>query len=175
MTAIPWRNVKSWFCLSCGRCCIGFKVALMFNEWINIVRTFGIETTKPGIDRFYLNKKVDGTCIFLYNFFNKWLCGLQHMKPTACKLWPFKIYRNPKYGRSNEARFTYGKNRLFIYADPLCPGTRWGTPTWEFITKTLPEFVEIGLRIREKQDYSTSKTSYFPIYLKNKRKGLPLR
>jgi len=155
MMPIPWRYIKSWNCLACGRCCKGFDVVLDFNEWINIVRSYDMGATKPGITKIYLNKKADGTCVFLYKFFNRWICGLQHMKPRACKLWPFRIYKNPKYGRPNEAQFTVWKKKFFIYVDPLCAGIKWGTPG-EFMLKTIREFLEIGLGVRKKQYYSTA-------------------
>ena len=171
MIPVPWRYVKSWGCLACGRCCKGFDVVLGFNEWVNIVRAYGVGTTKPSINKIHIRKKSDGTCVFLYKFFDRWLCGLQDMKPRACKLWPFKIYKNPKYGRPHEALFTRWKKNFFIYVDPLCTGIRWGTPTWEFMHKTLPEFLEIGLGVHKKQHYSTSKIPYHPIYLRLRKKG----
>ena len=157
MIPIPWKHIKSWACITCGMCCTGFNVVLRFNEWLNIVRKFGVEATKPGIDKLYISKKVDGTCFFLYKLFDKCFCGLQHTKPRACKLWPFKIYRNPRYGNPHNAAYSYGEKKFFVYVDPFCLGVRPGTPSREFTHKTLPEFVEIGLGIREKQHHSTSK------------------
>lgn len=165
MIPIPWRHVASWSCLACGRCCRGFEVALRLDEWVKILGTYGAVVTEPRVDRLSLRKKPDGTCVFLYRFFDRWICGLQPMKPRACKLWPFKIHGKPKYGRPDEASFTRGEKRLFVYVDPLCPGIRWGAPTQSFMHNTLPEFVEIGLGLREKQQYSTSKISYTPLYM----------
>lgn len=156
MVPIPWMYVKSWSCITCNRCCKGFNVILSFNEWINIVRTYGVGTTVPSINQIQLKKKADSTCVFLYKYFDRWLCGLQHMKPKACKLWPFRILKTPKYGRAQKAIFTRWNKDFFIYVDPICPGIKWGTPTWELIHKTLPEFLEIGIGVREKQLFSTS-------------------
>ena len=171
MPPVPWRYVESWSCLACGGCCKGFDVALRFDEWVNVVRTYGAGLTEPRIDRLYLSKKADGTCVFLFSFHDRQLCGLQHMKPKACKLWPFKIYVKPRYCRPNEAVFTAWKKKFFIYVDSLCRGIRWGSPKKEFAQDTLPEFIEIGLGLREKQQYSTSNIPYHPLYLRMREKG----
>lgn len=170
MIPVPWRHVESWTCIACGRCCKGYDVSLRFNEWVNIVRNYGAGFTEPRIDRLCLRKKQDGTCIFLYSFLDRWLCGLQEMKPRACKLWPFKIYDKPKYGRPREAFYTRWGKKFFIYVDPFCMGLRWGDPTQEFTQKTLPEFVEIALGLREKQHYSTSDIPYRLTYLRAREK-----
>lgn len=170
MVAVPWRHVESWSCLACGRCCRGYDVALKLNEWIKVVRTFGTGFTEPRVDRLYLKKRYDGTCVFLNRSFDRYICGLQAMKPRACKLWPFKIYDKPKYGRPNEAVFTQWGKKFYVYVDPHCLGVRWGTPTPEFTQQTLLEFVEIGLGLQEKQRYSTSNIPYSPVYLKLKEK-----
>jgi len=161
---IPWSYVKSWNCTGCGLCCNQYNVVLGFNEWVNIVRTYGVGVTEPGISTFYLRMKGDGTCVFLYKLLDKWLCGLQHMKPRACKLWPFKIHDKPKFGSPNEASYTYGEKKFFVYVDPSCIGIQWGTPAQEFTYKTVPELIEIALGLREKQCYSTADLSNFYPY-----------
>ena len=168
MIPIPWRYVGSWDCVTCGICCKGYQVVLGFDEWVNIIRTYGIGATQPGVDKFYLGKKGDGTCAFLAKLYDTWLCGLQDMKPKACKLWPFKVLTRPKFGRPNEASYKYGDRILFVYADPACIGIRWGKPTQGFIYKTIPELVEIALGLREKQHYSTSNIPYHPQYFRTR-------
>ena len=147
-------------------CCKGYQVVLGFNEWVNLVRTYGVGVTHPGINKFYLGKKGDGTCIFLYKLFDKWLCGLQDMKPKACKLWPFKILSRPKFGRPNEAICKYRDKNFFVYVDPSCIGIRWGKPRSEFTYRTLTELVEIATGLREKQYYSMSRIPYRPRYFR---------
>jgi hypothetical protein len=49
------------------------------------------------------------------------------MKPEACKLWPFKVLSEPKYGEPNQAAFDYMGNKLYVYADTMCSGLRYGT------------------------------------------------
>jgi hypothetical protein len=78
------------------------------------------------------------------------------MKPRACQLWPFKVLMKPEFGYPNEAVLPYGENKLFVYADPLCHGLRFGTPTLEFANYTVREFVEIALGLRTYQLKTTS-------------------
>jgi Fe-S-cluster containining protein len=157
MMPVPWRYLQDWNCSACGVCCKGFEVVLDFPEWINVVKAYGVEFTQPSISRFYLKRKSDGTCVFLYNIYGKWLCGLQDMKPLACKLWPFKVSDKPKYGRANEAVYNVEERRLFVYVDPSCLGLKWGTPTQEFINETLVEFIDLALGVQKKQFFSTSR------------------
>ena len=168
MIFIPWRYVESWNCIACGICCKGYKVVLGFNEWVDIIRRYGVGVTQPGVSKFYLGKKGDGTCIFLTKLYETWLCGLQNMKPKACKLWPFKVLSGPKFGSPNEASYKYRNRNLFVYVDPACIGIRWGKPTQEFTYGTLPELIEIALGLREKQYYSTSRIPYHPRYFRVK-------
>lgn len=166
MISIPWRYVESWNCIACGICCKGYQVVLGFNEWVNLVRTYGVGITRPSVNKFYLGKKSDGTCLFLYKFLDAWLCGLQDMKPKACKLWPFKILARPKFGRPNEAVYKYRDRNFFVYVDPSCIGIRWGKPTPEFTYRTLTELVEIATGLREKQYFSMSRVPYRPRYFR---------
>lgn len=159
MLPVPWRCIESWNCNTCGLCCKGFDVVLDFPEWIDIVKTYGAEYTTPGLSRIFLRHKTDGTCAFLNNYFSSWVCTLQHMKPMACKLWPFKIMDKPNYGRHREAEYALNSMRLYVYVDPSCRGLRWGTPSTEFVSFTLPEFVDLALGQRRKQFYSTSRPS----------------
>ena len=169
MIPIPWKYIASWNCTACGLCCRGFRVTIKFNEWMKIVQAYGVGVTSPGLNKFYLKRRSDGTCIFLHKLYDMWLCGLQHMKPKACKLWPFKILDQPKYGRPRSASYGYRDKTLFIYADPVCEGIRWGNPTQEFAHATLPELVQITLGLQEKQYYSTSRIFYQPWF--NQAKG----
>lgn len=157
MLPVPWRNIESWGCSACGLCCKGFDVVLDFPEWINIVKTYGVDYTQPSISRFFLKRKTDGTCVFLGNSYGNWLCSLQSMKPIACKLWPFKVVDKPMWGRPNDALLNYNAMRLYVYADPSCVGLRWGNPNPEFTYTVLPEFIDLALGQRRKQHYSTAR------------------
>jgi Fe-S-cluster containining protein len=155
MIPVPWKYIESWNCRACGECCKPFTVILTLPEWLNITRLYGLGVTQPGINGFYLKKNAANRCVFQYKLLDKWLCGIQHIKPMACKLWPFKICENPKYGRRKEASYIYQGREFFIYADTLCHGLKLGNPSRHFIQKILPEFIEISLGLRKEQHYST--------------------
>ncbi len=166
MLFVPWRHIENWKCNACGDCCRLYSVVLNFNEWLQIVKSCGIEHTASGLDKLYLKRRGDGSCDFLCRYPNGYACGLQYMKPKACQLWPFKISSRPEFGYAKEATYHYGSQILFVYADPMCSGLRYGPPTWEFASETLKEFVEIAIGLRDKQYKTTSKAGlpkHFPI------------
>jgi Fe-S-cluster containining protein len=155
MIFVPWRYIADWKCNKCGLCCKAYSVVLNFQEWLRIVRNYGVEATTSGLDKLFIKRKSDGSCAFLHNFSNMHLCGLQQMKPKACKLWPFKIVNKPLYGYADDAVYNYGENRIFVYADSACSGLKYGNPTREFSNLVLKEFTEIALNFRVGQ-YKTT-------------------
>ena len=168
MAPTPWSYVHSWRCTGCGICCREFEVVLKLDEWLNLIRTYGVGVTKAGLNKFYLEKSSDGSCIFLRMFNGVHFCGLQNMKPASCKLWPFKILDQPRYGKSQQALYDYRGRRFYIYIDPLCPEIRWGKPPLKMVDNVIPEFIDIALGLRDKQFYSTSSTLY-DLYPKPRR------
>ncbi|MCS7115317.1 MAG: YkgJ family cysteine cluster protein [Candidatus Bathyarchaeota archaeon] len=162
MLFAPWQFIANWECRACGLCCKAYSVVLSFQEWLSIVKNYGVETTASDLSKLYLRKKSDGSCVFLYKFSDMHLCGLQHMKPTACKLWPFKVLTSPKFGYAREALYTFNGNKLYIYADSNCKGLVYGKPTWTFATQTLREFVEIAIGIRREQLKTTANIGIQP-------------
>jgi len=167
MMPVPWTNVNSWRCTGCGICCNRFEVVLKFNEWLKLVQTYGAGVTNAGLSKFYLGKRADGSCVFLTASTNACLCGLQNMKPLACKLWPFKISDTPRYGEAREAAFDYQGRRLYVYIDPFCPEILYGKPSATMMHRVIPEFIEIALGLREKQFYSTA-TPLYDLYPKTR-------
>lgn len=155
MQFVPWRWISHWRCNSCGRCCKDYSVVLSFPEWLNVTRTFGVQTTVTGFDKLFIKRVDDGSCVFLCRFLGNYLCGLQEMKPNACKIWPFKVLTEPKYGAATQAAFDFAGKRLYIYADFNCCGLVYGTPTWEFSKLTLKEFAGIALGVSNPQHDST--------------------
>jgi Fe-S-cluster containining protein len=151
MQIIPWQQISDWRCTSCGNCCREYSVILDFQEWLGIVKNFGVEFTGSSLDKLFVRRRNDGSCAFLNNGSATCFCGLQHMKPRACQLWPFKICSRPIYGSQSEALFSYRGKPLYIYADNNCRGLVFGRPTSNFATLKLTEFIEIALRIRSKQ------------------------
>lgn len=151
MQFVPWRSVADWRCRGCGDCCRLYSVVINVNEWLQIAKNYGVEQTASGLDKLFIKRAGDGSCAFLCSLASTYRCGLQHMKPKACQLWPFKILNMPKYGFANEAAYPFGQGRLFIYVDSTCNGIRYGNPTWEFARQTVGEFVEIATGIRAVQ------------------------
>jgi Fe-S-cluster containining protein len=156
MQFVPWQFIADWKCNTCGYCCKLYSVVLAFPEWLRIIKTFGVETTVAGLSHLYIKRACDGSCQFLCRGLNMHYCGLQNMKPEACKLWPFKVLSEPNYGQANRAAYDYGGRRLFVYADDMCSGLRYGSPTWEFSNQTVKEFVEIALGTCRTQSKTTS-------------------
>ncbi len=152
---VPWKKIAYWRCTSCGRCCKDYSVVLSFPEWLNIIQIFGPQTTLAGADKLFVKRLDDGRCAFLCSFRDFYLCSLQHMKPSACKIWPFKVLGEPKYGEPDQAVFDLGKRRFFIYADSNCDGLVYGNPRWEFSSVTLKEFVGIATGLQNVQRSST--------------------
>ena len=167
---VPWGHVEFWKCYGCGYICCGPSVVpLTASEWVKIVQNFGIEVTQSDGRGLYLRKRADNRCIFQYDYQGKQLCAIQNNKPRACKLWPFKISHRPKRGSAELAAFNYHGEHLYIYLDTHCPGIKLGKPNKDFMEAVLPEFLDIFLRHREKQFYST-------IHLPNVGRGyLPIR
>jgi hypothetical protein len=160
MQFVPWQNIADWHCKACGCCCKLYSVVLNFPEWLRLTKTFGVETTVAGLDRFYIKRVDNGSCPFLCNDPNNYYCGLQNMKPEACKIWPFKVLSEPKYGDPNQAAYDYRGMRFYIYGDSMCSGLRYGAPTWDFRYTTIKEFTEIALGIRELQYKTTRAAAY---------------
>jgi len=163
---VPWSWLSSWKCRACGDCCRNYTPILTVAEGMKFMRTFG-EVVGSCIRGFYIKKSIAGRCLFQYAFSNMWLCGIQDMKPSACKLWPFKVYRSPKYGKADESIYNYMNKDYYVYVDTECRGIAYGKPSVEFMTKTVPEFIEISLGGGVSQCYSTnfgvsrtSKTNY---------------
>ncbi len=84
------------------------------------------------------------------------------MKPEACKIWPFKVATEPKYGEEKQAAYDYRGRRFYVYGDTMCSGLRLGTPTWDFQHVTVKEFAELALGVRDVQ-CKTTRTSDFDV------------
>lgn len=173
MLVVPWKYIAGWKCTACGECCKAYSVVISFQEWLKIVRNYGVEKTVSDLNKLFIKRSNDGSCAFLCNLFDMHLCGLQHMKPKACKLWPFKVLSKPEFGYINEASYNYGENELFVYADSTCRGLRYGNPTWDFTSHTLREFVEIASGLRTEQYKSTGDLGFFQPYTQLKRFRMP--
>jgi len=145
-------------------CCKDYHVVLNFAEWVSIIKKYGTGATIPVPGKLLLGKRNNGTCCFLNQLGNTPACGLQHAKPLACKIWPFKVFNEPKFGDRREALYGYRGHNFYVYVDPACNGLHLGKPTNDFKYKILPEFIDVALGLRQKQHYSTSKTRVQPFH-----------
>ena len=153
---IPWRSVRSWHCSGCGDCCKRYTVQITIQEWLNLPKTFGYNFVTQDLSGFYLGKTADGRCPFLWRSMGRILCGIQGMKPLACKIWPFRILDRPKYGRADEAHFNYRNRDFYVYLVPRCVGINWGKPSEHLVKIVIPEFIDVKLGLQKRQLYSTA-------------------
>ncbi|MEM4576226.1 MAG: YkgJ family cysteine cluster protein [Candidatus Nezhaarchaeales archaeon] len=156
MKLVPWRRIESWSCIACGDCCKEFRVPLKAYEAARLARLFGYTCIEFNIERYVLRKRLDGRCIFQVYSNGKWVCGIQSIKPLACKIWPFLVSHMPSHGSKEEAWYEYEGRKYYIYVNTFCRGIAYGKPTKTLSEKVLPEFIELSLGIREKQNLSTS-------------------
>ncbi len=82
------------------------------------------------------------------------------MKPEACKIWPFKVATEPKYGEEKQAAYDYRGHRFYVYGDTMCSGIRLGAPTWDFQHVTVKEFAELALGVRDVQCKTTRASDF---------------
>jgi len=153
---IPWRKVENWFCIACGDCCREFRVPLNAYEATKLAEIFGYDCLELGLKGYYLKKKPNRRCIFQIYSGGRWICGIQGIKPLACRLWPFIVTQKPRYEYKDEAEFEFRGQKVYVYLNPYCRGIIYGTPSSIFIKKVIPEFVELSLGLRREQELSTS-------------------
>ena len=156
MKGVPWRRIQGWSCVGCGECC-RLQVQLTTKEWLDLTRSYGHGIATQSLDGFFINKTVDDWCPFLYRSATGAACSLQHTKPLACKLWPFRISDYARYGFKDEARFDHRGGVYYVYSIPFCGGLRYGTPSEQFAKNVLPEFVDMRVGYRRPQVYSTGR------------------
>jgi len=161
---LSWQDVHSWTCNACGLCCRGYRVPLRIDEYAKIAGQFGYDTMEFDLGKIYIRRGANDRCVFQRFWQGKWLCTLQAIKPLACKLYPFRISREPRGSGGEDGHYRYRNSELFIYLDPRCPGIRTGTPAREFAEKVLPEIAEIGLGLRVRQYYSTDYKVPLPVF-----------
>jgi Fe-S-cluster containining protein len=154
---VPWSHVKYWACVRCGGCCRHTIVQLTPPEWLMIVKAYGYGLVDQTLSGFYLRKTIDDHCPFLAKSLWGYACQLQHTKPLACKLWPFRIRGDSRLGYEDEAHLKYRGRDFYVYAQPQCPGIVVGTPSPWFTQTVLPEFLDIRLGLQKEQIHSTSK------------------
>jgi len=153
---IPWSKIENWFCIACGNCCREFKVPLSAYEAIKLAEIFGYDRLELGLKGYYLRKRPDRRCVFQVYSNGKWICGIQSIKPLACRLWPFMVRSKPRHGYKDEAEYEYKGQKFYVYVNPYCRGLIFGKPSRMLIEKVIPEFIELSMGLRVKQELSTS-------------------
>ncbi|MEM2087149.1 MAG: YkgJ family cysteine cluster protein [Thermoproteota archaeon] len=151
---IPWRRLRSWACLRCGKCCSKFKVTLRPYEYAKISELMP-EAVVPDVKPFL--RKIGGKCVFQNEY---GLCDLQELglKPFSCKVWPFLVYKKPKSINPGEAEFHYNDEKYYVYLNQhafICTGVNMGMP--EELPNIIWEVIEIYKNPWRKQKYSTSR------------------
>ena len=154
---LPWRKIRDFNCLACGVCCYNFKVPIKPHEAVMIVRNFGRRYITSSWGKQYITKEDGEPCPFLLRKGDLSLCTLQSlgMKPTACKVWPFYIFKRPAYGKEEEAYFSHKFGSFYVYVDQRCPGLIMGKPSLRLREK-ISEAIEIWLGTRKEQDLTCS-------------------
>jgi Fe-S-cluster containining protein len=153
---VPWRRVSDWRCLACGECCKHFEIPLRAEEYARIIGIYGLDVVRMSLGRAYLKKIRDSRCIFQSVSLDRWLCGLQKDKPLVCKLWPFAILENPKYGKNGESIYHYQEKKFYVYVHLYCRGLLLGKPLPHLRNKVIPEAVRLSLCLEESQKHTIS-------------------
>jgi len=101
------------------------------DEMVQVYKRYGQSVLEFGLGKAYLRNRRDGRCVFQRPLMDRWICTLQGTKPTACRLFPFRL-------------------------DPECQGIQLGQPTPHFRDQVVPEVLRIGMGFPVKQKYTTS-------------------
>jgi len=64
MLFVPWQYIADWKCNACGQCCRAYSVVVNFHEWLKIVKNYGVETTASGLNKIFIKRRSDGSCVF---------------------------------------------------------------------------------------------------------------
>ena len=147
---VPWGEVSSWSCKACGNCCVGYRVPLKMDEMVRITNQYGQNVLQYGLGKAYLRNQSNGRCTFQRPLMGRWICTLQRQKPTACRLFPFRLNNKPIYKRGDNARVQMGDKTYYLYK-----------PTERFARQIVPEIVRIGMGLPVKQRFTTSKSIHW--------------
>jgi Fe-S-cluster containining protein len=158
---IPWTEVHTWSCVACGNCCLGYRVPLRMDEMVKVSSIYGPDVLEYGMGKAYLKNQPNGRCLFQRPLMNRWICTLQGIKPTACRVFPFRIHSKPVYKRGDNAGVRFQDKMLYLYMDPDCHGIVPGTPSERFKEMIVPEVLSMGLGLQIKQRYTTSKSIHW--------------
>lgn len=110
---VPWKQVASWHCNACGKCCREYTVRLTFYEYLLLRKTGFVEEKATG----YYIKKIGKSCPFQHRN----LCLLHgKIKPKACRLFPFVILKKGE----EDARYEFKGEEFYVYLELGCPNIK---------------------------------------------------
>jgi len=127
------------------------------DEFVKVGSVCGQGVFQYGTGKVYLRNGPDRRCILQRPLMDRWICTIQGMKPTACRLFPFRIQHKPIYPRGDNSEYKLGDNVYYIYLDSDCEGIVPGNPTERFAKQILPEIIRNGFGVAQKQRFTTSK------------------
>lgn len=136
---------------------MGFRVPLKMNEFVKVANLYGTDKLVYGVGKAYLKNRSNGRCVFQTPSMGRWVCKLQGMKPLACRLFPFRIRKEPLYKRGDDSQIGYRGKKYHLYLDPVCQGIEIGKPSDHLVKKVIPEILSIGMGVAGKQRHTTSK------------------
>ncbi len=162
---VPWRWVKYWRCVRCGKCCIKFLVPLYPHEALYYTMKYG-PVVEERNGKFYLRSKPDGSCIFLERTPLGYRCSIYLERPIVCRCYPFYITDKPLGivdSRDEDAIYVYrsplGKSiKVYVYIDKVCSGIGHGIPLEVIVPKVVSEWITVLRLYRIHRDlrlYST--------------------
>jgi Fe-S-cluster containining protein len=131
------------------------------DEMIIVSSQYGQKVLEYGVGKAYLKNQSNGRCVFQRPLMGRWICTLQRAKPTACRLFPFRMHSKPLYKDGENAKVTIGDKTYYLYMDPDCNGIVLGQPIERFRTQIVPEIVKIGIGLPVKQRFTTSKSIHW--------------
>jgi Fe-S-cluster containining protein len=158
---IPWTEVQNWECIACGNCCLGYRVPLKMDEMVKVSAVYGPDVLEYGMGKAYLKNQSNGRCVFQKPLMDRWICTLQGTKPTACRLFPFRIHNKSVYKRGDNAGIRFNGKKYYLYLDPDCQGITSGQPNDRFRNQVVPEIMSTGIGLQVKQKYTTSKSIHW--------------
>ena len=142
---VPWRDVKGWRCLRCGKCCIDYLVELTPGEAIYYATKYGPVVFKYR-NKFFLLPKPDGSCIFLRKYNGIYYCSIYYDRPRVCRLYPFYIsYKSLRRDDKSRAEFNYNGETIYIYIDKECPGVDKARNIKELIPRVIRLWYKLGM------------------------------
>ncbi len=78
------------------------------------------------------------------------------MKPSVCKMWPFRVLLKPdKMDKNFDGLYQVNNKEYFVYLNPKCLGINKGNPI--DLKKTIEEIINLWNGLKDEQYYSTSR------------------